>query len=99
MEILCARLLFLVTMIMIWSGGDRRMARCVVASRTGWVAIACRGGVAGSGRVTRDQRLAGLGLWRLPDRRGGLTCVVLRLGGEDSIQPRNGRGHFLRVTP
>jgi len=40
MDILCARLLSLVTMT--WSGGDRRMARCVVASRTGWVAIACR---------------------------------------------------------
>jgi hypothetical protein len=44
MDILCARLLSLVTMI--WSGGDRRMARCVVASRAGWVATACRAGVA-----------------------------------------------------
>jgi len=57
MDILCARLLSLVTMT--WSGGDRRMARCVVASRTGWVAIACRVGVTGSGRVT-----APAGRWR-----------------------------------
>jgi hypothetical protein len=59
MDILCARFLSLVTSDL--PGGDRRMVCCVVASRTGWVAIACRAEVAGSGRVTRDRRLAGLG--------------------------------------
>jgi hypothetical protein len=44
MDILCARFLSLVTSDL--PGGDRRMVCCVVASRTGWVAIACRAGVA-----------------------------------------------------
>ena len=49
----------------IWSGSDRRMVTLRGGRRIGWMAIACRAGVAGSGRVTRDRRLAGAGPRRL----------------------------------
>src|SRR5205823_7975526 len=63
----------------IWSGGTGGWSRCVAASRIGWVAIACRAGVAGSGRVTSDRRLAGLGLWRLWAGAGLTPWWLVRL--------------------
>ena len=66
-------------------------SRCVMACRIGWMAVACRAGLVGSGQITRDLRL---GLWRSSAALGlarGLGCceeLVHDLGacGDDRPQ-------------